>query len=293
MKTSDIINQVCGQIGITKADMAKQMGIFPSSFYRKISNETMTLEELMRCLGEFGVGLSFIINYPDGSSENSRVSDEKLGERLKLVEQELETAEKIIEFQKNSLRQLRTELNSATGFVELSESHEDNPGEYIRKLKLVHGSMEKTIAYSLGESYENEDSIEEAYVEENLEGKRVLLADDNELNREILREILIDHGLVVEEACDGAKAMDLVVNNTPGYYSFILMDIEMPNLNGYEATVKIRKLPNRIRANTPIIALTANANASDRERASAAGMDDFLVKPVSTTRLLGCLAKYL
>ncbi|MBP9001784.1 MAG: response regulator [Lachnospiraceae bacterium] len=292
MKTSDIINQVCSHLGITKSDMAKQMGLFPSSFYRKIANESMSLEELMKCVGEFGVGLSFDINYPDGETENSRINDEKLNDRLKIVEQELETEQNIVKFLKKALRELRTELNSAMGYVELTESHEDN-WEYMRKLKLVHGSMDKTIAYSLGESYEEDEAIESVYSPENLEGKRVLLVDDNELNREILREILVDHGLKVKEAEDGARAIDLVVNNEAGYYSFILMDIEMPGVNGYEATSKIRKLPNRIRANTPIIALTANANANDREKASAVGMDDFLVKPVSTTRLLGCLAKYL
>ena len=77
------------------------------------------------------------------------------------------------------------------------------------------------------------------------------------------------------------------------YYQFILMDIEMPEMDGYEATLKIRKLPNRIRANTPIIAFTANAVSENRDRAFAVGMDDFLVKPVKTTRLLSCLNKLL
>ena len=84
-----------------------------------------------------------------------------------------------------------------------------------------------------------------------------------------------------------------VREHEPGYYHFILMDIEMPEMDGYEATLKIRKLPNRIRANTPIVALTANAVSENRDRAIAVGMDDFIVKPVNISRLLSCLAKLM
>ena len=125
-----------------------------------------------------------------------------------------------------------------------------------------------------------------------LKGKRVLLVDDNALNREIMREVLVGHGLIVEEGVNGSEAVAAVKANEPGYYHFILMDIEMPVMDGYEATVKIRKLPNRIRANIPIIALTANAVAENRERAAVIGMDDFLVKPTNSARLLRSLAKF-
>ena len=73
----------------------------------------------------------------------------------------------------------------------------------------------------------------------------------------------------------------------------IVMDIEMPEMDGYEATLRIRKLPNRIRANIPIIAFTSNAVSENRDRAFAVGMDGFLVKPINTSRLLSCLAKFL
>ena len=88
---------------------------------------------------------------------------------------------------------------------------------------------------------------------------------------------------------DGAD----LVKDYQNQYEVLLLDIEMPKMDGYEATLKIRKLPNRIRANTPIIAFTANAVSENRDRAFAVGMDDFLVKPVNTSRLLSCLAKLL
>lgn len=139
-------------------------------------------------------------------------------------------------------------------------------------------------------------SLKQREEPENIEllaGRRVLLVDDNQLNREIMTEILVDHGLNVEEADNGSKAVAAVKAKEPGYYHFILMDLEMPTMDGYEATMMIRKLPNRIRANIPIIALTANAFPEDRERAADVGMDDFLAKPINSSRLLSSLAKFL
>ena len=120
----------------------------------------------------------------------------------------------------------------------------------------------------------------------------MLVVDDNELNREIMEQILVDHGLLVEEADDGSRAVEDVKAQEPGYFHFILMDIDMPVMDGYEATTRIRKLPNRIRANVPVIALTANACFENRERAKKIGMDDFLVKPVNSSRLLKSLARF-
>ena len=81
--------------------------------------------------------------------------------------------------------------------------------------------------------------------------------------------------------------------NEPSYYDFILMDIEMVVMDGYEATAKIRSLPNRIRANIPIVALTVNTIPEDRERAISIGMDDFIAKPANSARLLKSLVKFL
>ena len=109
-------------------------------------------------------------------------------------------------------------------------------------------------------------------------GQKVLLVEDNELNREIATEILTEAGLVVEIAQDGAIAVKKVSKKGVGYYDFILMDIQMPVMNGYEATAKIRQLPdgNKI----PIIALSANAFKEDIERSLAAGMNAHAVKPI-------------
>lgn len=293
MKTAEIINHVCNHLGVAKADLAKQMGLYPSSLYRKLSKESMTFEELQKCLDVLGVSLELEFRYPDGEVLSSQANHEQLMNRMDLLEKELEAADMSAEFSKKSLRNLRTELSSAVGYVELSMRHGAQEEEYLKKLQMVLANMEQTIAYALGESLDNEtyetdyDSVEE------LEGKRILVVDDNELNREILREMLVGQGILVEEADNGRKALLAVKENDPGHYDFILMDVEMPEMDGYEATLEIRRLPNRIRANIPIIALTANSFSENRERASVVGMDGFLVKPVNLTRLLGNLVKLL
>lgn len=293
MKTTEIINQICAKVGIAKADLAKRMGYYPSSFYRKLSNENMTFEELQQCLDIMGVTLELEFQYPDGNSLSSRAKYDQLYERVNILEKELETANKVTEFNKKALKDIRTELNSAVGYVELCRRHETQTESYLDKLQMVHSRMERSIAYSLGEAIDEEIYEVDSEKTEALEGLRVLLVEDNEMNREMLKEVLLDYGILVEEAENGNSAVALVQGNVPGYYQFILMDIEMPEQDGYETTMKIRKLPNRIRANTPIIALTANALAENREKARVVGMDDFLVKPINSVRLLGCLAKYL
>ncbi|MGN0626087.1 MAG: response regulator [Oscillospiraceae bacterium] len=293
MKTTETINIVCSELGITKADLARRMGILPSSLYRKLARESMTFEELQKCLDVLGVEIEFRLQYPDGNIRSSQLHHEILLEKVDLLEKELEAARKAAQFQKKSLKDLRTELHSAVGYAELGTVHGSKAEEYLKKMQSVLANMESTIAYALGDSPYEESNPEEPADIESLRGKRVLIVDDNQLNREILKEILVDYGLIVAEADDGREAVAEVKAKEAGYYHFILMDIEMPVMDGYEAAMRIRKLPNRIRANIPIIALTANAVDENRERAAAAGMDDFLVKPTNSARLLRSMTKFL
>ena len=132
-------------------------------------------------------------------------------------------------------------------------------------------------------------SIAEEAVEadvEDLTGKRVLLVEDNELNTEIALAILETAGFVVETAEDGSEAVALVKEKDAGYYDLILMDIQMPIMNGYEATRAIRSLEDAEKASVPIIAMTANAFEEDKKNAYAAGMDAHITKPIDVKALL-------
>lgn len=116
-------------------------------------------------------------------------------------------------------------------------------------------------------------------------GKRVLLVEDNELNREISRELLLEEGFAVEEADDGDVAVEKVRTSQPGYYDLILMDVQMPKMNGYEATRRIRALAAPYQSGIPILALTANAFESDKKEAMEAGMNGHISKPIRRKEL--------
>lgn len=120
------------------------------------------------------------------------------------------------------------------------------------------------------------------------QGKRILVAEDEPINREILCELLEESGLVVDVAEDGLGALALVRS---GAYDLILMDMQMPQMNGLEATRQIRLLPGK--AQLPIVATTANAFAEDRERCLAAGMNDFIVKPLQPDHLFAVILHWL
>lgn len=124
-------------------------------------------------------------------------------------------------------------------------------------------------------------------------GYRILLVEDNALNREIARYMLEDAGLTVDEAEDGQEAIQTFQNSFPHYYDLILMDIQMPVMDGYLSTRAIRALDRPDAASVPIVALTANAFAEDVDRARQAGMNDHIAKPLDAPTLLRTLARWL
>ena len=120
-------------------------------------------------------------------------------------------------------------------------------------------------------------------------GDRILLAEDNALNREIAIELLGEAGFAVETAENGREAVEKLSASSPGYYRLVLMDVQMPLMDGYEATRTIRRLEDRELANIPILAMTANAFEEDRQAALASGMNGHIAKPIDVDKLLETL----
>ena len=126
-----------------------------------------------------------------------------------------------------------------------------------------------------------------------LEGRNILLAEDNDLNAEIAEAILERAGLKTERVEDGIQCVNRIMEMPVGTYDIILMDIQMPEMNGYKATQEIRRLPDRDKACIPIIAMTANAFEEDKRDAIAAGMNGHIAKPIQVDKLLSILSKNL
>ena len=174
----------------------------------------------------------------------------------------------------------------------------------VKKLvDLMHGTIE--VESKLGEGTKitlkmnhqitgNQDARpnfqnEQEYNTRDFTGKRILLVEDNDLNAEIAIAILEEHGLEVERAEDGIVCVNMIEKADADHYDLVLMDIQMPNMDGYKATQLIRKLPDRKKSRLPVIAMTANAFEEDKRNALAAGMGGFLSKPIEIEELIHTL----
>ncbi len=209
---------------------------------------------------------------------------------------------------------IRTPLHIMLGYAELASRCADDPEKVRRYLKNIRFSGEyllQVIDHLMAVTREpgGDDAgpssadvaLRDAFApvpgeaarEYDFSGKRVLLAEDIELNREIAGEILRQTGMEVEFAGDGAECVDMLAAREAGYYDLILMDIQMPNKNGMEATREIRAMKDKRKARIPIVAMTANVYPEDREKAFAAGMDDFAEKPIRVQKLYETLKKHL
>lgn len=153
--------------------------------------------------------------------------------------------------------------------------------------------LRETLMSALGQK--PADAVQRLLPEKNADfkGKHILLVEDNELNREIAQEILREYGFLVDSAENGAVAVEKVSTAAPGSYDLLLMDVQMPIMDGYTATRKIRALDDPARAKLPIIAMTANAFDEDRRNALESGMNGFLSKPIVIDDLVQELRKIL
>ncbi len=170
-------------------------------------------------------------------------------------------------------------------------------------ISMMGGTIEVESAQGIGTKFvitlqftkaEKQEQVSAAETEERtFEHCRILLVEDNDINREIACELLGSKGLIVETARDGKEALDCFIQSQNGYYKLILMDIQMPVMNGYEATRAIRKLGGTYAANIPIVALTANIFQDDIVKAMESGMNDYMTKPMNMPDVEKTLKKWL
>ena len=150
--------------------------------------------------------------------------------------------------------------------------------------------LRETLLTAIGKTEESVENPLHVSDEENgFKNKRLLLVEDNELNQEIALEILGEYGFIIDTANNGLEAVEKVASSKPGDYDLILMDIQMPVMDGHEATKRIRNLKEPALANIPILAMTANAFDEDRKAALECGMNGFLSKPIEIKQVIQAL----
>ncbi len=198
------------------------------------------------------------------------------------------------EFQKHLFNAFEREQNTTQSGVQgtglglaITKNLVNLLGGSLSYNSMVGVGTEFTFTFKAEKSKETNIVSEEAVaLIPELRGTRILVVEDNVINREIARELLEDEGFIIEEAEDGTIAVDMIERKEKGYYEFVLMDIQMPIMNGYTATRKIRASENTDIANIPIIAMTANAFSEDRKNAFNAGMNEHIAKPLDLDELI-------
>ena len=207
------------------------------------------------------------------------------------------------EFQKHIFDAFERERNSTASHIEGSGI---GMGITKKLIELMNGTIEVKSKQGEGSSFTVTVPCRKALKEDTLEKKntnlhnknclngiRILLVEDNEINIEIARELLTEEGCIVETANDGVACIDMIEKADADYYKLILMDIQMPVMNGYDATLAIRKMKDTKKSRIPIIAMTANAFAEDVQKVLSVGMNDHVAKPVDINILVSTMMKYL
>ena len=207
------------------------------------------------------------------------------------------------EFQKHVFETFERERNSTFNHIEGSGI---GMGITKKLVELMDGTIEVKSKQGEGSAFTvtipcRKASEEDFLVKKNnnlrdkncLDGVRILLVEDNEINREIAVELLTEEGCIVETAGDGVACIDMIEKAEADYYKIVLMDIQMPIMNGYDAALIIRKLKDTKKSRIPIIAMTANAFAEDVNKALSAGMNDHVAKPIDMNILVPIMMKYL
>lgn len=196
-------------------------------------------------------------------------------------------------FLKRISHDIRTPLSSIDGYTALAGRHIREPDTlqgYLEKITEASAQLLAQVERGLGKPVEPqkaEPAVDEQQVE--LTGRRVLLVEDNELNREITAAVLSEAGMEVVLAEDGQAGFQRVALSTPGYFDLVLMDLEMPVMDGCEATKTIRRLRNKMLAEIPILAMTASVSDEDKKKAFQAGMNGYVEKPMDIDKLLAAI----
>ena len=301
MNLTQTVVQLCSRLNVTMAELSRRTKQSPQNLCRKIKNETISYDEFLRILEALGVKYEYTLALP--GEENPCVVQEnnRVKERMSLMEAELDLSRRTVQLCNGILRDIRAALYTIGGNTDIAAKNLKNTArvsECLRKIRTTNKQVEALLNDAVTGQEPAADRPAESvttasFNPEAVRGHRVLVVDDNQFNREIARDTLEDNGLIAEECSGGIECLEKIKNAPAGYYSCILMDVQMPDMDGLEAARHIRAIPNRAKAGVPIIAMTANAFDEDRRKSFEAGMDAHLIKPVDGEKMIRTLAKFI
>lgn len=284
MSLASIMKDTCKKLGVSMAELARRSNQSPQNLGKKIKNETLGYEEFLEMLGCLGVQYEYRLVFPDEIADD--MTSPRTRARIDILEQQIEMQKRTIDYLQGINRDIRSGINVINGTVELTRKHKDDRSRVNSCLETIN-TVSSQITSLLNDGSGLNILTSSSGVTEIVTGKRCLLVEDSELNREVTKASLEDSGIVVDVAENGQIAVKLVEENQN--YDFILMDIVMPVMDGYEASRKIREK----HPDLPIIALSANVSEEDIKKAEDAGMNDYVSKPVSVSQLLAAAARNL
>lgn len=260
-----------------------------------VDDDQDACEGICLILQEIGIRARWVLNGPDAVKQAWDAHVMKKDYGMLIVDMKMPGMDGL-----ETARQIRKRLGSKTPILLLSaydwECVKDEAiligiNGFLTKPIFKNELLGQLAYFFQGRKNKTEESAPEDW--ENLNGVSILAAEDNELNREIIVELLESHGAVVDTACNGKEALDAYLNSSPGYYRLILMDVHMPEMNGLEATKAIRDSGRPDAATVPVIAMTADVFKEDIRRCREAGMDAHIGKPVELDKLFSTLQRFL
>ena len=295
VRLCDVIRNLCAEVRMSQGELARRTGQSPSNFSRKLKNDTIDFKEFQQYLDILGARCELKVFLPDGSDaappENM---DNRTRERIGILESQLSVEKKKLGYFLAVSHDLRTSFDAVTGATELALSHSGDTArveECLEKMRLAENNIIRLVndslsIYGLNTPFAAVDDAADDVTAAELAGLRLLLVDDSDINRDIVKNLLEDYSLRVEAVSCGEDALVCLAAAAEEPFDVVLMDIEMPGMNGFETTRKIRALADSRPASVPVVALTANTDTAGKQRALAAGMNDYLEKPTDIQTLL-------
>lgn len=278
-----------------RAELKEPDAIFPSQKLLIVDDDEDLCRNAANWLEEAGVKTDWATNAQIAIDMAQKNHDAGDGYKIVLIDSEMPDAnilETVKSFRERFGDKIPALIISAYVWSDIEEeARKAGARGFIFKPLFKSDLFAGLSPYMLGAESKENETLEKKDVRR-LDGKRVLIAEDNDLNWEIASELLSDEGLIVERAEDGLECVETFSKSEVGKYDAILMDVRMPVMTGYDATINIRALE-RDDANIPIIAMTADVFSDDLQRCKECGMNDHISKPIDVEKILQILTRYL